>query len=73
MRHNPAFVRMNPTDGTLHCERHGLLTDDEALDVYRRVGVGPAAVEEIRRRWPRSVTRLIDLFGQMRHREECEA
>lgn len=45
MAHDLRFVRMNLDDDTLHCERHGLLTAEEAENVYQRL---PITEEQVR-------------------------
>lgn len=72
MKHNLAFVRMNPHDETLHCERHGLLTPEEALSVWERAfGLPDGAPVARAVHWPRFVLAIIDRWGRLRHSEEC--
>jgi hypothetical protein len=60
IRHDLRLVRGFLLDGTLHCEAHGLLNEEESADVLSRAGLterdvtafGPAS------RWQRLLDRI---------------
>ena len=47
-RHSLDLVRMRFEDGTLHCETHGLLPEDEAVDVWSRSKITAEIAQEFR-------------------------
>lgn len=66
-RHDPMLVRMNLTDETFHCEVHGLLPHDEAVDVLMRAGLSAQNVEELQATTPRWRLALAGLVQHLRH------
>jgi hypothetical protein len=72
VKHNPAFVRINPFDGTLHCDRHGLLNADETVQAIAAAGVTAQDGIAIDGRTPRVVAWVLDRWGRFRHGEACQ-
>ena len=59
IEHNLRKVVMNPTDGTLHCVEHGLLSDIETRDVLERADLTQASAADRAKRSGR-IVRLVD-------------